>query len=204
MQTTRILEAVLAPGASVALGNLMLTVEVDEKPVRVALSGGHCFGEAIGKSMVMRALFAGLEKAAQTNEPILMLGESGTGKELLAQAIHQASPRREGPFVVFDCGAVAPSLVESELFGHEKGAFSGAHASRTGLVQAAHGGTLFLDELGELPLDLQPKLLRVLESRTVRPVGGNRTSAVDVRIVAATHRDVMQKIAVGEFRQDLY
>lgn len=204
MQSTRLLEALVVPGGSVTLGHLTLTVESDAKPVRIALSGGPCFGEAVGKSVAMRALFAGLEKAAQTDESILMLGESGTGKELLAQAIHQASPRNKGPFVVFDCGAVAPSLVESELFGHEKGAFSGAHTARTGLIQAAQGGTLFLDELGELPLDLQPKLLRALESRTIRPVGGNRTTSVDVRIVAATHRDVVQKIAAGEFRQDLY
>lgn len=204
MQTTRLLEAIITPGGNVTLGNLTLTLETQTDPVRVALSQSHRFGEAIGKSVVMRALFAVLEKAAQTNEPILMLGESGTGKELLAQAIHHASTRSKGPFVIFDCGAVAPSLVETELFGHEKGAFSGAHTSRTGLVQAAHGGTLFLDELGELPLDLQPKLLRVLESRTVRPVGSNQTIPVDVRIVVATHRDVRQKMTTGEFRQDLY
>ncbi|MDI1483280.1 sigma 54-interacting transcriptional regulator [Polyangium sp. y55x31] len=203
VQKIRVVEAVLPPGAGVSLGKLSLTVEA-EGAVRVPLSAGEQFGEAVGKSMAMRALFARLQRAAETDEPVLMLGESGTGKELLARAIHQTSPRRGGPFVVFDCGAVAPSLVESELFGHEKGAFSGAQSARVGLLESANGGTLFLDELGELPLDLQPKLLRALESRQVKPVGGNRMRPLDLRVVAATHRDLKARVSSGEFREDLY
>jgi len=204
VQKIRLTEAVLPPGAVVNLGKLTLTVETSGESVRVPLAAGQQFGEAVGKSMAMRALFARLQRAAQTEEPVLMLGESGTGKELLAQAIHQASPRRGGPFVVFDCGAVTPSLVESELFGYEKGAFSGAQGARVGLLESANGGTLFLDELGELPLDLQPKLLRALESRQVRPVGGNRMRELSIRVVAATHRDLKARVSAGEFREDLY
>lgn len=203
-QTTRIYEALLQPSTGIRIGQLSITVESGGDPVRVALSGGDRFGEAVGKSMVMRALFAQLERAAQTDEPVLLCGESGTGKEILAHAIHQASPRRQGPFIIFDCGAVSQSLIESELFGHEKGAFSGANTNRIGLIQAAQGGTLFLDEIGELPLDLQPKLLRVLENKTIRPVGSNRTIPVDMRILAATHRDLSLARAAREFRDDLY
>jgi two-component system, NtrC family, response regulator GlrR len=204
VQSIRIHEALLPHGGGVQLGQLALTVEAGNQPVRVMLSPGQQFGEAVGKSMVMRVLFARLEKAARTDEPMLLLGESGTGKELLARGIHEASPRKEGPFVVFDCSAVAPSLVESELFGHEKGAFTGAHATRAGLVEAARGGTLFLDELGELPLELQPKLLRMLENRSARRVGSNQAYPIDVRIVAATHRDLSARVAAGEFREDLF
>jgi transcriptional regulator with PAS, ATPase and Fis domain len=200
----RLVEAGLKPGLVVNLGQLTLTVEADEAPVRVPLATGMQFGEAVGTSVVMRAMFARLQRAARTDEPVLLLGESGTGKELLARAIHQASPRHGGPFVVFDCGAVAPSLIESELFGYEKGAFSGANTSRVGLLESASGGTVFLDELGELPLELQPRLLRVLESREVRPVGSNQVRKVDLRVVAATHRDLRGRVGAGEFREDLY
>jgi two-component system, NtrC family, response regulator GlrR len=200
----RVIEGVLPSGAGITLGQLTLTVETEGTSVRVPLLARHQFGQAVGKSMVMRAMFARLERAAHADEPVLLLGESGTGKELLAQAIHQASPRRDGPFVVFDCGALAPSLVEAELFGYEKGAFSGANSARVGILESAHGGTLFLDELGELPLDLQPKLLRALESRQVRPVGANRMRPLDLRVVAATHRDLRARVAAGEFREDLY
>lgn len=204
LQSVRAYEVLLPAGGSVQLGNLSLTVEVDGEPMRVPLSSSHSFGEAVGKSIAMRVLFARLERVAKTMEPVLLLGESGTGKELLARALHDASPRSQGPFVVFDCAAVSPALVESELFGHEKGAFTGAHATRTGLVEAARGGTLFLDEIGELSLDMQPKLLRMLENRTIRPVGSNHVHPVDVRIVAATHRDLPARAAAGEYRADLY
>ncbi len=204
VQSVRVYEALIPAGGSVLMGGLALTVDVAGESTRFTLSTAHGFGAAVGKSVAMRVLFARLERVAKTDEPILLLGESGTGKELLARAVHEASPRSQGPFVVFDCAAVSPALVESELFGHEKGAFTGAHAARTGLVDAARGGTLFLDEIGELPLDLQPKLLRMLENRTVRPVGSNETHPVDVRIIAATHRDLPARVTAGEFRSDLY
>lgn len=204
VQSVRVYEALIPAGGSVQMGGLSLTIDVAGEPTRVMLSASTAFGAAVGKSVAMRVLFARLERVAKTDEPVLLLGESGTGKELLARAIHESSPRSPGPFVVFDCAAVSPSLVESELFGHQKGAFTGAHAARTGLVEAARGGTLFLDEIGELPLDLQPKLLRMLENRTVRPVGSNDVHPVDVRIVAATHRDLPARAAAGEFRADLY
>lgn len=204
LEQVRVVEAVMGPGTAVSLGQLTLTVEARGEPVRMPLAMGTHFGEAVGSGVAMRVLFARLQRAAQTDEPVLLLGESGTGKELLARAIHQASPRRGGPFVVFDCGAVAPSLIESELFGYEKGAFSGATGSRVGLLESASGGTLFLDELGELPLELQPRLLRALESREVRPVGSNQVRKVDLRIVAATHRDLLARAGAGEFREDLY
>jgi transcriptional regulator with PAS, ATPase and Fis domain len=152
----------------------------------------------------MRALFARLEVAAATHETVLLVGESGTGKELLARAIHDASPRRDGPFVVFDCSAVAATLVESELFGFVKGAFTGADRDRAGIFEQAHGGTLFMDEVGELPLDLQPKLLRALEARQTRRVGANAWHPFDARIVAATHRDLAGRMKSGAFREDLY
>lgn len=152
----------------------------------------------------MRALFAKLERAAATSETILLLGESGTGKEILARGVHDSSPRRNGPFVVFDCSAIASSLIEGELFGHERGAFTGAEKARAGLLEEADGGTLFIDELGELPIELQPKLLRALEARKTRRLGSNAWRSFDARIVAATHRDLRARIAAGSFREDLY
>ena len=152
----------------------------------------------------MRQVFALLERASKSAAPILFLGESGTGKELMARGVHDASPRREGPFVVFDCGASTETLIESDLFGHTKGAFTGAAADRQGAFAAAHGGTLFLDEIGDLPVALQPKLLRMLEAGEVVPLGGRKSERYDVRIVAATHRDVFGEVARGGFRGDLY
>jgi transcriptional regulator with GAF, ATPase, and Fis domain len=131
-------------------------------------------------------------------------GETGTGKEVVAQSVHKLSPRNKGPIIIFDCGAVPPNLIESELFGHEKGSFTGAVMTRQGLFEMADGGTLFLDELGELPLDLQPKLLRVLENREVRRVGSSKSTKVDVRIIAATNRNLEDEVKAGNFRQDLF
>ncbi len=157
-----------------------------------------------GRSTAMREVFSVLEKVGPTELTVLISGETGTGKELVSRALHQTSRRRNGPFVVFDCGAVARNLVESELFGHEKGSFTGAIAPRAGVFEQADGGTIFLDELGELPLELQPALLRVLEQREVRRVGDRRIRPVDVRVVAATNRDLRKLVDEGRFRQDLY
>ncbi len=196
-------DAVLVPEMIVSAGGARLTVRVRGESSVLPLSPGARFGEVIGGSLPMRALFARLEHAALTDVKILLRGESGTGKELLARAIHDASPRRDGPFAVFDCGAVAPNVVEAELFGSTRGAFTGAE-DRPGVLEAAHGGTLFLDEIGELPVDVQPKLLRVLESGQYRPVGSNAWRPFDARVVSATHRDLRAAMREGTFRADLY
>ncbi len=152
----------------------------------------------------MRSIFGMLERIAKTDATVLLEGETGTGKDVLARAIWTESARAQGPFVVVDCGAVSYSLIESELFGHERGAFTGAVAARQGAFELADGGTLFLDEIGELPLDVQPKLLRVLETREFRRVGGNKTVKTDVRVVAATKRNLLREVQAGKFREDLY
>lgn len=170
----------------------------------VPLSLDTHFGGALGHGVPMRALFARLAKIAKSDETVVLLGESGTGKELLARGIHEHSARKDQPFVVVDCGAIPASLAESELFGHERGAFTGADAARAGLFEQADGGTIFLDEIGELPLDVQTRLLRALEQRAVRRVGGQSWKSVDVRVVAATHRDLGAMVRQGTFRADLY
>jgi len=162
------------------------------------------FGPLIGATLVMRRLFARIARAAATQSSVLIHGETGTGKELVARAVHEASPRAAGPFVVVDCAAIPENLVESQLFGHAKGAFTGAISTRVGDVESANGGTLFLDEVGELPLSVQPKLLRVLEARTLRRVGETEERSADVRIVSATHRDLGGMVNAGAFREDLY
>jgi DNA-binding NtrC family response regulator len=162
------------------------------------------FGRVLGRAASMRELFADLERIAPTDLTLLIEGETGTGKDLVAESVHHASARAAGPYVIFDCGAVVPTLMESELFGHERGAFTGATSARAGVFEQAHGGTLFLDEIGELPRSLQPKLLRVLERREVRRVGSARTVALDVRVIAATNRDTRADVASGAFREDLY
>jgi transcriptional regulator with PAS, ATPase and Fis domain len=162
------------------------------------------FGDVLGASAKMRELFAELERLAPTQLSILIEGETGTGKDLVAESIHRMSPRAEGPFVVFDCSAVAPTLIESELFGHERGAFTGADVARPGVCEEANGGTLFLDEIGELPKELQPKLLRVLERREVKRLGGRRAAPIDVRVLAATNKNLAAELSAGNFREDLY
>jgi DNA-binding NtrC family response regulator len=148
-------------------------------------------------------VFDALDRIAGTDVTVTLLGDTGAGKEVLARTLHQRSRRAEGPFVVFDCGAVAPNLAESELLGHERGAFTGAVSAHAGAFERADGGTLFLDEIGELPLELQPRLLRALESREVRRVGGRHERRVDVRVIAATHRDLRVEVTAGRFREDL-
>jgi transcriptional regulator with PAS, ATPase and Fis domain len=171
---------------------------------RLAVGSVRQFGSLSTRARAMQEAFATLRRFAQTDVSVMLLGETGVGKEVLARTLHRQSLRAGRPFVVFDCGAVAPSLVESELLGHERGAFTGALTSHAGVFERAHGGTLFLDEIGELPLDLQPRLLRALESREVRRVGGRQERRVDVRVVAATHRDLRAAVSSGTFRQDLF
>jgi len=196
--------AYLAPGAVIAIGRSRLRFDVLGGEDRAALSSDTRWGRALGSSEAMRRIFAVLPRLAESDSTILLEGETGTGKGLLAEAIHDASPRAAGPFIVLDCGSIPPTLIESELFGHEKGAFTGAAAARTGGFEAARGGTVFLDEIGELPLDMQPKLLRALEDRVVKRVGGNEPVRLDIRIVAATNRDLRAEINQGRFRSDLY
>ena len=162
------------------------------------------FASLIGAGPAMRAVFNQIQKVAETDLTVLVRGESGSGKELVAQAIHQHSPRSERPFVAVNCAAISRELVESELFGHEKGAFTGASARRIGRFEAASGGTIFLDEIGDMPLETQAKVLRVLEERSFERVGGNRPIVADVRVVAATHRDLEAEVARGRYREDLY
>ena len=161
-------------------------------------------GNLVGRGPAMRAVFETIRKVAETDLTVLIRGESGTGKELVAQALHEASARSKGPFVAVNCAAISRELVESELFGHEKGAFTGADARRVGRFEAAHGGTIFLDEIGDMAPDTQAKVLRVLQERSFERVGGAKPIAVDVRVVAATHRDLEKDVGAGRFREDLY
>ncbi|MFO0723268.1 MAG: sigma 54-interacting transcriptional regulator [Myxococcota bacterium] len=203
---TRVTEARLGPGSIIRVGGptgVELQIEA-EGDARLEPSRSASFGGLIGNSAPMRAVFAILERTAPTQATILISGETGTGKEVCARAIHEASPRRTGPFVVVDCGAIPHHLIEAELFGHRRGAFTDAHTDRIGAFEAANGGTLFLDEIGELPLDLQPKLLRAIENRTIQRLGETERRPIDVRLLAATHRDLSREVESGRFRQDLY
>jgi two-component system, NtrC family, response regulator GlrR len=194
----------LRGGSTLRLGGHLLTFEPGERRLELPLAASERFGPMVGQSAIMRQLFARIERVATSNATVLVEGESGTGKEVVAEAIHGASPRGAGPFVVFDCAAIPDNLIESELFGHERGAFTGADAARAGALEEADGGTLFLDEIGELPLHLQAKLLRAVERREVRRLGGQRRKQVDVRFVAATNRDLARAVNEGIFREDLY
>jgi DNA-binding NtrC family response regulator len=172
--------------------------------VSVPISGEDHFGALYGRSPAMREMFATLERIASTDLSVLIGGETGTGKELVARAMHDESQRQRGPFVVLDCGALPRELAEAAILGHKKGAFTGAVSDRPGCFEEANGGTLFLDEIGELPLDLQPKLLRVLDRCEVQRIGESHVRKVDVRVVAATHRDLRMMVGQGLFREDLY
>ncbi len=202
-QGTRITEAVVPIGAAVRVGGTTLRFLAADAP-SVPPSERRRFGGMVGQSLAMRELFAVLELAAPSEATVLVEGESGTGKELAARALHDHSPRARVPLVVVDCSAVSESLLDSQLFGHVRGAFTGAQTDRKGAFVEASGGTVFLDEIGELPLPAQAKLLRVLEARTVQPVGSDRPVAVDTRVVAATHRDLPRMVEEKQFRFDLY
>ncbi|MGZ3442312.1 MAG: sigma-54 interaction domain-containing protein, partial [Polyangia bacterium] len=172
--------------------------------LRRAVEERLSFRNLVGKSAVMQQLYDLLERVSAISSPVLITGESGTGKELVARALHHGSARATAPFVAINCAAITESLLESELFGHQKGAFTGASEAKKGLFVEADGGTLFLDEIGELPLPLQAKLLRVLETSSVRPVGGGSERKVDVRVIAATNRDLARAVGEKRFREDLY
>jgi transcriptional regulator with GAF, ATPase, and Fis domain len=204
VQGARVSEAIVQPGAVLKVGEVEIALRPAVRNVEILPSDKTWFGAAIGRSLAMRSIFGVLERIAQTDATVLLEGETGTGKDVLARAIWTESARAQGPFVVVDCGAVSYSLLESELFGHERGAFTGAIAARQGAFELADGGTVFLDEIGELPLDVQPKLLRVLESKEFRRVGGNRTLKTNVRVVAATKRNLQREVQAGKFREDLY
>ncbi|HSN92268.1 MAG TPA: sigma 54-interacting transcriptional regulator, partial [Anaeromyxobacteraceae bacterium] len=196
----RVERAELPMGASIALGDVELALE----PPAAAPERALAFEGMVSRDPAMRQVFEMVERVAPSDVAVTILGETGTGKELVARAIHHRSPRREAPFIPVNCSAIAESLIESELFGHEKGAFSGADRLRKGAFEEANGGTIFLDEIGELPLDLQPKLLRTLELGEVKRVGASRPLTVNVRIVAATHRDLRARVRNGKFREDLF
>jgi len=201
----RVGQVVLVGPARLRLGkHTEIDVELVDAGVELIEWMADRFGDVLGSAPAMRQLFALLARAAATDATILLTGETGTGKEAIAEAVHRASPRAAGPFVVVDCGAIPHELIASELFGHAKGAVTGAAADKQGLIEAASGGTLFLDEIGELPLDLQPQLLRALDRRRIRRVGETRAIDVDIRVIAATHRDLRAMVRAAKFREDLY
>jgi two-component system, NtrC family, response regulator GlrR len=200
----RVVECFLAPDALIALGDTTLRFTLLETSLELPLSAADHFESFVGRGTPMRRMYELIERFARSDATVLVSGETGSGKELAAEAIHLRSRRSRGPFVVLDCGAIPAQLVEDQLFGHEAGAFTGATTARSGVFEAAHGGTLFLDEIGELPLEVQPKLLRAVETRTIQRLGGAAPRSCDVRIVAATHRDLAREVNAGRFRSDLY
>jgi two-component system response regulator GlrR len=200
----RITESALPPGVTIAVGRSLIRFDPLAEHESIAIHPEPRFGNLIGAAPTMRKMFADLARIAPSEATVLITGESGTGKELVAEAIHEASKRAAGPLVVVDCGAIPATLFENELFGHERGSFTGADRATPGAFERADGGTLFLDEIGELPIELQPKLLRAVQSRMIRRIGASRPTACDVRIVAATNRDLAREVNRGGFREDLY
>ncbi len=200
----RIEAAHLPPGSSLRVGSSTIRAEVRDEPTFVEVSAKTSLGAMVGGSHEMRRLYALIERVAPTDTTVLIQGETGTGKELVARAIHEGSLRAKAPFVAIDCGAIPENLIESELFGHVRGAFSGATSDRAGAFEEAEGGTLFFDEVGELPLQMQKKLLRAVESREIRKVGGSSSKHADVRVLAATNRTLSNSVNEGLFREDLF
>ena len=188
----------------IRLGQTTLEIQILDSDLEEPIANSDHLGPLLGASPAMRRLYPLIEQCAAGTATVLIVGETGTGKELIAEAIHAGSSRKNAPFVVVDCSALSHDLAESELFGHERGAFTGAEAMRVGAFETANGGTIFLDEIGELPLSLQPLLLRALENRTIRRVGSNQYKTVDVRVVAASHRDLRSMVNEKRFRADLY
>jgi DNA-binding NtrC family response regulator len=199
-----LLAAPLRDGAVLAIGTSRLRFRHHAGHADIPLAPVDRFGRLVGRSAAMRAVMAELARVAPSETTVLLAGETGTGKELAAESLHAASPRADAPLLVVDCGALPPELLDAELFGHARGAFTGAETERAGIFEAAAGGTVLLDEIGELPLELQPKLLRVLEAREVRRVGETAYRPVDVRVIAATHRDLRAAVNEQRFRTDLY
>ncbi len=200
----RVRDVVLQREADISIGNTSLGLRLIQDAMELPLSPRTRFGRAVGVSAEMRHVFALLEQAAARDITVLLEGDSGTGKDVLAVSLHEASARRDRPFVVVDCGAIPENLIESELFGHERGAFTGADRAREGAFEQARGGSVFLDEIGELPIELQPKLLRAVENRSFRRLGGGREIDIDVRLIAATNRGLADAVRRGEFRKDLF
>ena len=204
LEDSRIKEAYLKPGAKIKAGEVLLRFQPVSEAVDVVPSESGRFVNMVSDNPETRRIFSLLEKVAPSMATILLHGETGAGKGATARAIHDASDRRDGPFTVMDCGAVSKTLIESELFGHERGAFTGATQLRRGAMEASQGGTLFIDELDDLPLELQPKLLRSLDEKVIYRVGSHKPIKLDVRVVAATKKDLRTQVAEGRFREDLY
>jgi DNA-binding NtrC family response regulator len=205
LDDAQIREAFVRPGQRIRAGEVILRLQPTTEAISLDPKDHVArFGDLVSENARTREIFTLLERIAPTEATVLLHGETGTGKSAAARAIHQASHRREGPFVVIDCGAISKSLIESELFGHEKGAFTGATQLRRGAMEACRGGTLFIDELDDLPLEVQPKLLRAIEEREIYRVGSHQPIKLDLRIVAATKKDLRVEVAEGRFREDLY
>ena len=200
----RIRSAYLTPRDRISVGERELVFQIDDGTIDLEIGKDDRYGRLVGRSPAMRRLFGELESVAASELTVLLHGESGSGKDIVAQEIHNHSARADGPFVVVDCGALPANLIESELFGHVRGAFTGADASRKGAFEEAHGGTLFLDEIAELPLSVQSKLLRALDARMIKRVGSETWTRVDIRIIAASHQDLARLCNRGTFREDLY
>jgi DNA-binding NtrC family response regulator len=204
VDTARVAEATIEPGTVLRVGSSTLRVDARQAHRPTRQSSTDASGQLVGRTPPMQRLFDMLGRVASRDLPVLLLGETGTGKTAVAEALHAQSARRDGPFVAINCGGLPPELVESTLFGHVKGSFTGAHKDAEGVFQQARGGTLLLDEIGELPAAVQPKLLTALDRGRVRPVGGDREVAIDFRLVAATNRKLWEEVEAGRFRQDLY
>jgi DNA-binding NtrC family response regulator len=200
----RVRDADVVPGATMRVGATSIRFVAGDSPMVLPISARDRLGPMVGGSVEMRRVYALVERIGPTEMTVLIQGDTGTGKELVAREIHEHSPRIKGTFVAVDCGAIAPNVIESELFGHVRGAFSGAVSDRRGLFEEAEGGTLFLDEIGELPINLQAKLLRALEAREIRRVGANSAKKVNVRVIAATNRGLARSVNEGSFREELY